>query len=61
MVDRLVYATRSDPDPTTIQGKDFLEAKTLALKGWDYLKHLSGRACSVVVRGDVASVEGAQQ
>ena len=61
MIDRLVCATHSDPDPTTTQGKDFLEAKTLELKGWDYLKHLSGRAYGVVVHNDVAGIEGAQQ
>src|SRR6185369_13090791 len=34
------------------------EAKALELKGWDYPKHLAGRAYGVVVHGDVEGIEG---
>ena len=33
------------------------EAKALELAGWDYPKHLAGRAFAVVVHGDAAGVE----
>ncbi len=33
------------------------EAKRLEEQGWDYPKHLAGRAYGVVVHGDVAGVE----
>ena len=35
-------------------------AKELELKGWDYPKHLAGRAFAVVVHGDAAGVEAGQ-
>jgi multimeric flavodoxin WrbA len=57
MIDRLVCADGGNPDPTTTHGKDPARAKALELKGWDYPKHLAGRAFAVVVHGDVAGVE----
>lgn len=57
MIDRLVCADGGNPDPTTTSGKDPEKAKALELKGWDYPKHLAGRAFSVVVHGDVEGVE----
>lgn len=57
MIDRLVCADGGNPDPTTTGGKDPAKAKTLELKGWDYPRHLAGRAFSVVVHGDAAGVE----
>ena len=61
MVDRLVCADGGNPDPTTTHGKKPAEAKDLEMKGWDYPKHLSGRAYGVVVHGDVAGIEGARR
>ena len=37
---------------TTTGGKDPAKAKQIELKGWDYPRHLAGRAFSVVVHGD---------
>ena len=54
MIDRLVCADGGNPDPTRTHGKDAAEAKALELEGWDYPKHLAGRAFAVVVHGDVA-------
>jgi multimeric flavodoxin WrbA len=56
MVDRLVCADGGNPDPTSTQGKDPAKAKSLELAGWDYPKHLAGRAFAVVVHGDAAGV-----
>lgn len=56
MMDRLVCADGGNPDPTSTGGKDPARAKALELKGWDYPKHLAGRAFSVVVHGDVEGV-----
>ena len=56
-VDRLVCADGGNTDPTTTNGKDPLKAKELELKGWNYPKHLAGRAFSVVVHGDAAGPE----
>jgi multimeric flavodoxin WrbA len=53
MIDRLVCADGGNPDPTTTHGKNALEAKQVELAGWDYPKHLAGRAYGVVVHGDV--------
>ena len=61
MVDRLVCADGGNPDPTTTHGKKPAEAKDLEMKGWDYPKHLSGRAYGIVVHGDVAGIEGARR
>jgi multimeric flavodoxin WrbA len=58
MIDRLVCADGGNPDPTTTHGKKAAEAKALELDGWDYPKHLAGRAYAVVVHGDV---EGAAE
>ncbi len=57
MIDRLVCADGGNPDPTTTGGKNPKLAKELELKGWDYPRHLAGRAFSVVVHGDAAGVE----
>ncbi|HLD80337.1 MAG TPA: NAD(P)H-dependent oxidoreductase [Candidatus Nanoarchaeia archaeon] len=57
MIDRLVCADGGNPDPTTTNGKDPVMAKKLELKGWDYPKHLAGRAFSVVTHGDAAGPE----
>ncbi|HEY3148493.1 MAG TPA: NAD(P)H-dependent oxidoreductase [Dongiaceae bacterium] len=57
MMDRLVCADGGNPDPTSTHGKDAAKAKELELKGWDYPRHLAGRAFAVVVHADA---EGAQ-
>jgi len=58
MIDRLVCADGGNPDPTRTHGKSAAEAKAIELEGWDYPKHLAGRAFAVVVHGDV---EGAAE
>ncbi|MBI1965011.1 MAG: flavodoxin family protein, partial [Betaproteobacteria bacterium] len=57
MIDRLVCADGGNPDPTSTHGKDPAIAKALELKGWDYPKHLAGRAFSIVAHGDAAGPE----
>ena len=57
MIDRLVCADGGNPDPTTTHGKNVAQAKRLEQKGWNYPKHVAGRAYGVVVHGDVAGVE----
>ncbi len=57
MIDRLVCADGGNPDPTRTNGKDPQKAKELELAGWDYPKHLAGRAFSVVVHGDAEGAE----
>jgi multimeric flavodoxin WrbA len=57
MIDRLVCADGGNPDPTTTHGKDPALAKELELAGWDYPKHLAGRAFAVVAHGDAAGPE----
>ena len=57
MIDRLVCADGGNPDPTSTGGKDPQKAKELEMKGWDYPRHLAGRAFSVVVHGDAAGTE----
>ena len=57
MIDRMVCADGGNPDVTTTHGKTVSEAKTIEQKGWDYPKHVAGRAYGVVVHGDVAGVE----
>ena len=57
MIDRLVCADGGNPDPTTTRGKDPLRAKKIELDGWDYPKHLAGRAFSVIAHGDAAGPE----
>ena len=57
MMDRLVCADGGNPDPTSTHGKDPALAKALELSGWDYPRHLAGRAFSVVAHGDAAGPE----
>jgi hypothetical protein len=61
MMDRLVCADGGNPDPSSTHGKKAEEAKRLELAGWDYPKHLAGRAYGVVVHGDVAGVEASRR
>lgn len=61
MIDRLVCADGGNPDPTSTQGKDAAKAKELELAGWDYPKHLAGRAFGLVVHGDVAGTESVRR
>jgi len=61
MMDRLVCADGGNPDPTSTGGKNPEKAKALELAGWDYPKHLAGRAYGVVVHGDVAGIEGTRR
>ncbi len=61
MMDRLVCADGGNPDPTLTGGKDAAKAKQVELDGWDYPKHLAGRAYGVVVHGDVAGIEGVRR
>ena len=56
LIDRLVCADGGNPDPTTTHGKNAEEAKAIELKGWDYPRHLAGRAFAVVVHGDTDGV-----
>ena len=58
MIDRLVCADGGNPDPTRTQGKDAKKAKEIELAGWNYPKHLAGRAYGLFVHGDVAGIEG---
>src|SRR6185503_12004461 len=57
MIDRLVCADGGNPDPTTTHGKHPDEAKAIEVKGWDYPRHLAGRAFGVFVHGDAAGAE----
>jgi len=57
MIDRLVCADGGNPDLTSTHGKDAAKAKAIELAGWDYPKHLAGRAFSVVVHADAAGAE----
>jgi multimeric flavodoxin WrbA len=57
MIDRLVCADGGNPDPTSTHGKKAAQAKQIEAGGWDYPKHVAGRAYGVVVHGDVAGVE----
>ena len=61
MIDRLVCADGGNPDPTSTLGKDPKLAKKIELQGWDYPKHLAGRAYGLVVHGDVAGVEDSRR
>src|SRR5262249_31479955 len=54
LMDRMVCADGGNPDPSSTQGKDPRLAKRLELAGWDYPRHLAGRAFAVVVHGDTA-------
>jgi multimeric flavodoxin WrbA len=57
MVDRLVCADGGNPDPTRTDGKNAKKAKAIELQGWDYPRHLKGRAFSLVVHGDTVGAE----
>jgi multimeric flavodoxin WrbA len=57
MMDRLVCADGGNPDPTTTHGKHADQAKAIEMKGWDYPRHLEGRAFGVFVHGDAAGTE----
>ena len=57
MIDRLVCADGGNPDPTTTNGKDPARAKEVELAGWDYPKHLAGRAFAVFTHADAAGAE----
>ncbi|WP_442955532.1 flavodoxin family protein [Paraburkholderia sp. MPAMCS5] len=61
LMDRLVCADGGNPDPSSTHGKKPDEAKRIELAGWDYPKHLAGRAYGVVVHGDVAGIEGSRR
>lgn len=61
MIDRLVCADGGNTDPTTTQGKKAELAKKIELSGWDYPKHLAGRAFSIVTHGDSTGVEGVRR
>jgi multimeric flavodoxin WrbA len=61
MIDRLVCADGGNPDPTSTGGKDPARAKQLELAGWDYPKHLAGRAFAVVVHADAAGAESVRR
>src|SRR5215211_3557754 len=61
MIDRLVCADGGNPDPTSTHGKDPERAKRIELEGWNYPRHLAGRAFSIVVHGDAAGVDGLRQ
>lgn len=57
MIDRMVCADGGNPDPTRTEGKNAKKAKAIELEGWDYPRHLKGRAFSVVVHGDAVGAE----
>jgi multimeric flavodoxin WrbA len=57
MMDRLVCADGGNPDPTTTHGKDPERAKRLEMEGWQYPRHLAGRAFAIVVHGDTVGAE----
>jgi multimeric flavodoxin WrbA len=57
MIDRLVCADGGNQDPTLTGGKDPARAKQVELAGWDFPRHLAGRAFSVIVHGDADGVE----
>ncbi|QGZ67098.1 flavodoxin family protein [Paraburkholderia acidisoli] len=61
LMDRLVCADGGNPDPTSTHGKKPDEAKRIELEGWDYPKHLAGRAYGLIVHGDVAGIEGSRR
>jgi len=61
MIDRLVCADGGNPDPTSTAGKNVDKAKALEMAGWDYPKHLAGRAYGLIVHGDVAGIEGSRR
>jgi multimeric flavodoxin WrbA len=61
MIDRLVCADGGNPDPSSTQGKKAEIAKQIERDGWEYPKHLAGRAFGLIVHGDVAGIEGVRR
>ncbi len=61
MIDRLVCADGGNPDPTSTMGKKVALAKEIEMSGWNFPKHLAGRAYGLVVHGDVAGIEGSRR
>lgn len=61
MIDRLVCADGGNVDPSSTHGKDAAKAKKIEKKGWDYPKHLAGRAYGVMVHGDAAGAQGVRR
>lgn len=61
MIDRLVCADGGNPDPTSTLGKKAVLAKDIEMAGWNYPKHLAGRAYGLVIHGDVAGIEGSRR
>jgi multimeric flavodoxin WrbA len=61
MIDRLVCADGGNPDPTSTSGKNAGKAKEMEMAGWDYPKHLAGRAYGLIVHGDVAGIEDSRR
>jgi multimeric flavodoxin WrbA len=61
MIDRLVCADGGNPDPTSTSGKNAGKAKALEMAGWNYPKHLAGRAYGLIVHGDVAGIEDSRR
>ena len=61
MIDRLVCADGGNPDPSSTHGKKAEQAKEIELAGWDYPKHLAGRAYGLMVHGDVAGIESTRR
>jgi multimeric flavodoxin WrbA len=61
MMDRLVCADGGNPDPTSTGGKDPAKAKALELKGWDYPRHLAGRAFALAVHADAEGAQSVRQ
>jgi multimeric flavodoxin WrbA len=61
MIDRLVCADGGNPDPTSTSGKNAKKAKKLEMTGWNYPKHLAGRAYGLVIHGDVAGIESTRR
>jgi multimeric flavodoxin WrbA len=57
MMDRLVCADGGNPDPTRTHGKNAEQAKQIELQGWDYPRHLAGRAFGVIVHGDAEGAD----
>jgi multimeric flavodoxin WrbA len=57
MMDRLVCADGGNPDPTTTHGKHPDQAKAIEVKGWNYPRHLEGRAFGIFVHGDSEGAE----
>ena len=52
---------RRQPRPDVDGGKKPDKAKAIELAGWNYPKHLAGRAFGIAVHGDVAGIEGSRR